>query len=225
MTLVALLLSHLLHTSMEILNCPWIVDGDGNYLPVSVEGAVSVGGHVHFALVLFSGSFWQLFCMGSSLYHVILCPFLKILYCISLIHHNSTICILYIRTNIHFGNCAWSLPHTYVYVCTYVCMDVNEWMDACIYVHMHACTYVRVNCLVSFLLLSLALVPWWRCEVFPWWSCPPRTARYCSAGWLPCSPCSHNCCHLQRGCRHIQKGRGKPLCEHVLAVVFLVGCA
>lgn len=36
MSLVALLLSHVLHTSMEILNCPWIVDGEGNYLPVSV---------------------------------------------------------------------------------------------------------------------------------------------------------------------------------------------
>ena len=35
-SLVALLLSHVLHTSMEILNCPWIVDGEGNYLPVSV---------------------------------------------------------------------------------------------------------------------------------------------------------------------------------------------
>ena len=35
-TLVALLLSHVIHTSMEILNCPWIVDDGGNYLPVSV---------------------------------------------------------------------------------------------------------------------------------------------------------------------------------------------
>ena len=36
-SLVALLLSHMLHTSMEILNCPWIMDREGNYLPVSVR--------------------------------------------------------------------------------------------------------------------------------------------------------------------------------------------
>ena len=62
-SLAALLLSHVVHTSMEILNCPWIVDSEGLFLPVSVGGGVEGPSlslsHTH------THTFWGLTCFET----------------------------------------------------------------------------------------------------------------------------------------------------------------